>query len=585
MPTGSIARQSRAAGWWVGALTVAVAVMATTFGSPPAISEIGPTSYLPPDGFRVRFTGGSGALATEWAVDQASGLINAGPAHFMYWLGASGLDISDTVTARQSTVFTNAAGVVVNREDTFMVAGDEGIGTGVEVRTWTDSRFYFPARLDLPTDLAAGKSWTSQGKAKVFTQSGDAQDTTYRATYQATAATTRDEQVRRCVHITMNLTVGTVTDSAVTRTWCPKLGVITLAETDATWQAAAANATIEPPVEKYFDWSLLDQLTFAPHTINDATVQGAILATPLTAPAVLSDGTIVVVQKQFHDSVGLTTEAEPIHSVWRARPGGRAITTATFGDLTVITTSNRQLVAYDKFGRWVWQAQLPDQAVVAPVRLADLAVIATLDGSVTAVRLTNGEVAWTKRVGDAVRLRPQASADRVIVADLSQAVTCFGADGTQLWSQDSLSVNNLAISSGDDPVVVLGVPGRRGIGLDLADGTQRWSVPQPVSFVDMFALDQVMVVRDGNLTVGLDPHTGATTWAWDKARTYAGAGKGTHLLLLTDNKLVALDSHGSQVKEWPVALGNLGASSVSISFGTDRVLLWQQRSVLLGVAK
>ncbi len=584
MSTGSITRQPRAAGWWVGALTVALVVMAATFGNPPAVSQVGPTGYLPPDGFRVRFTGGSGALATEWAVDQASGLVNSGPAHFMYWVGAADQDFTGTLAARQSTVFTNAAGVVVNREDTFMVAGPEGVGTGVEVRTWTDTRFYYPARLDLPNTLSAGKSWTSQGKAQVFVKDGTVDDTTYRADYQATAPTSHDELVRRCIHITMTLTVGRTADAPTTRTWCPQLGVVTLAESDATWHAAASNTTISAPTASTFDWSLLDRLTFTPHTINQPTVQGSIQAKPMTAPAILSDGTIAAVQQLSRDSVGLTTAAEPIRSVWRARPGGTATSTATFGDLTLVATSNRQLVAYDKFGRWVWQAPLPDQALVAPVRLADLAVVATLDGNVTAVSLTTGQVAWTRRVGDAVRLQPQASADRVVVADLSQTVTCFGTDGTPLWSQGSLPVTNMAISSGADPVVVLGVAGLRGIGLALADGTQRWSVSQQVSFVSMFPLDQIIAVRDGNRTIGIDPHTGDAAWSWDKARTYAGVGEGDHLLLLADDRLFALDSHGNQLKDWSLPLGD-ASSSTTLSLGADRVVVWAPQSVLVGAAK
>jgi outer membrane protein assembly factor BamB len=279
----------------------------------------------------------------------------------------------------------------------------------------------------------------------------------------------------------------------------------------------------------------------------------------------------------------LTTESEPIRSVWRSRPGGTATSTATFGDLTLITTSGRQLVAYDRYGRWVWQAPLPDQAVVAPVRLADLAVVATLDGNVTAVDLATGQVAWTQRVSDAVRLPPQAWGDRVVVADLSQTVTCFGTDGSRLWSEESLAVSNLAIAPGPDPIVVLGIAGRRGLGLALSDGVQRWSSPQEVAFVSMFPLDQVVAVRDGNLTIGLDPHTGATAWVWDKARTYAGVGQGTHLLLLGDDRLFALDSHGNQLKDWPLPLAG-GAPSASLSLGTDRVLVWSPRSVLLGVA-
>jgi outer membrane protein assembly factor BamB len=308
------------------------------------------------------------------------------------------------------------------------------------------------------------------------------------------------------------------------------------------------------------------------------------MAVPIAAPAILSDGTVVVVQKQFHDSVGLTTESQPMLTTWRVRPGGTATSTATFGDLTLITTSNRQLIGYDRYGRWLWQATLPDQTVVAPTRLADLAVVATLDGSITAVTLTTGQIAWTAKVRDAVRAQPQTQADHLVVADLSDTVTCFGTDGTTEWSQDSLPTSNFAITPGADPVVVVGVGGRRAVALSLTDGTQRWSLPLRMSFTTMLGLDHAMVVRDGNLTLGLDPATGTTAWTWDRERSYAAAGQGNQLLLLTENRLIALDDHGRQTKDWAVPLGDLGVSGATLSLGRDRVLVWGQHAVLLGTA-
>jgi len=556
--------------------------MATTFGNPSSVSSIGPTAYLPPDGYRVRFTGPTGALATEWAVDQAAEFINPGPVHFPHWMGNAGLSYIDTLAARQTTVFTNSAGVVVNREDTFMVVGPNGVGTGVEARSWTDARFYYPARLDLPTTLAAGKSWMSEGKAEVVPKSGKSQNTTYRADYQATAPTTHDEQVRRCVRITMTLKVGTVAEPPATRTWCPQLGVITLAESDGTWEASAANATIPAPSAAEFRWDAVEQLTFTPRTINQPTIPGSILASPISAPAILSDDTVVVVQKQFHDAIGLSTQDEVARSVWRARPGGTATSTATFGDLTLVTSSSRQVVAYDRFGRWVWQAPLPDQAVVAPVRVGNLAIVATLDGNITAIDLTSGSLSWTRRVPDAVRLQPQAFNDRVVVADLSNHLTCFTSDGTQQWSRAGMPANNLVIEPGPSALVVVG-GAQQATGVALTDGHTQWQTPLRMSFVSLVALDGIVAVRDGNATVGLDAASGAVAWQWNQTRTYAAIGQSNALLLVADGRLLALDSAGRQIKEWPLPLSGLSGTKVMLSTGTDRVLVWSDRTVLLGV--
>jgi outer membrane protein assembly factor BamB len=290
------------------------------------------------------------------------------------------------------------------------------------------------------------------------------------------------------------------------------------------------------------------------------------------------------VQKQFHDTVGLSTQTEPIRSVWRARPGGTATSTATFGDVTLIATSARKLIAYDLFGRWIWQAPLPDQSVVSPVHVGNVAVVATLDGSLTAIDLTNGSVAWTRRVTDSIRLQPQALNDRVVVSDLSHQLTCFSADGTRLWARDALPVSNFVIGPGTAPVVVIG-DGRQATGISLADGSTLWQTPLRMSLVSMVALDGVVAVRDGNLTTGLDTASGTTEWRWDQARTYAAIGHGDRLLLLADNRLVALDSHGRQLKEWPLAVTNLGTGDVMLSTGTDRLLIWTSGAVLQGVIR
>ena len=45
-------------------------------------------------------------------------------------------------------------------------------------------------------------------------------------------------------------------------------------------------------------------------------------------------------------------------SVWRAHPGGTLVTLASFGNVIVVTTSERRLVAYTDTGARLWSREL-----------------------------------------------------------------------------------------------------------------------------------------------------------------------------------------------------------------------------------
>jgi outer membrane protein assembly factor BamB len=561
---------------------VIVFILAATLGQPPTVSTAGPPGYLPADGFRVRFTTDTGSRASEWAIDQSSQFINAGPVHFSFWMNQAQLNYKDTTAVRLSTVYANPAGQDTAREDDFMVIADDGLRTGVEARSWGSSRFYFPGRLDVSAQMAAGHSWTSEGSAWVL-GSVAFDKTSYKAEYSAAAATSRDLQVRRCLVVTMKLSIGTSADPPVTKTWCPGLGIVAVDDAQGSWRATEDSVSLPAQPEGTFDWSSAERLQFAPHSINDLSVKGAIQAAPMAPPALLSDGTVVVAQKIWPDSLALNLAAEPITSAWRVRPAGSTTASATLGGITLIADSNLKLVAYDSHGRWLWQVTLPDEAIVAPVRLGDAAVVTTLAGSVTAFDLASGAVKWSHRLNDSIRLDPSVGSDRIVVADQSGKTVCFDTGGIEQWSIQLTSPDRFLVVPGAKPVVVVRESGAMASGYSLADGTRLWQQHTTLKFTDMIRLDTVLAVRDGNLTIGMDPTTGARLWAWQTERTYAGIGGGRGVLLLANQKLILLDDHGKQLKEWPLDLADLDQKTVFMSAAWGRVLVWAPRRVFLGV--
>jgi len=585
VPNRAANRRPPRPGLWVGALTLIVFFCTTVFGSPSTVSETGPTGYLPADGFRVRFSGPTGAWASEWAVDKVMGFTNPGPRHFSVWLGGAGINL-DATGVRLSTVYTNTSGKVVNREDDFMVLGADGVRTGVEVRTWTDARFYYPGRLDLSTQMAAGRSWVSEGKAWVLKAGGGEEKTTYRAEYSAATSATKEDQLRRCLLVTMKLRVGNVVDTPVTKTWCPGLGIVAVTDAGGEWLATNAAVTAEVAPEVGFDWTTAERLQFSPHSINDLSVKNAIQISVTSAPAILDDGTVVAVQRIWRDSVGLSTATEPMTASWRVRPGGLVTASGTLGGITLIANSKLQLIAYDATGRWLWQAPLPDQSVVAPVRLGNSAVVATLDGSLSAFDLATGTPRWSHRLSDSIRVELSASADRVVAVDQQGQLACFDANGVQQWSVEAGDSKSLIIVPGANPTVaVLAAGGSKFVTYSLTDGQQISHFRNAGRIESLIGLDGLVVARTVTAVVGVDPSSGAALWTRQTARTNAGIGGGSRLILATDDRLILLDERGQPLKEWLLESVKLGNQSLFLSTSAGRLLVWAPRKVYLGVTK
>ncbi len=566
----------------VGLILVSLLVLTAALGRPVTTADTGGAGWLPADGHRQRFAGPDGVEASEWAIGQAATLIGSGPGQFFTWLSLTKLDWATAGLARLSTVRLTGAGQVSGRSDDLFSIGSDGVRAEVVSGFDDTSLVYAPGRLDLPDNLAAGRSWTSEG-AVLVTDAGGATDTAgYRAEFSATAAGDRALTVRGCLVVTMREQIGDNQPASSERTWCRHAGITGFATDAGRWQPTdplAARVTPEAP----FDWSGADRLSFTARKVNQLGV-GTTLVSPVSAPGILADGTVVYANQVVPDVIALATAVDPPPAVWRARPGVRNTAAATFGTTTVVANVNRQLVAYGPAGEWLWEVRLPDLAVVRPARLGDLVVVATLDGSVTGYDLATGDRRWQQQLGIEVRVPPLVAGERVLVVDQGGQLTCFDAPGNQLWSTRVGRVEDLAVSAGPDPVVVIpNSDGPRVSGLSLADGSQRWTLRHRLTTQDVIALDRVVVLRDEDETVGLDPGTGQRIWSWRGPRTFAGIGGGGRLLLLGADRLVLLDGDGNQVTEWPVAIGDPSSGSAYLVAAHGRVLVHGPNGVMLGV--
>src|SRR5690606_36087722 len=93
------------------------------------------------------------------------------------------------------------------------------------------------------------------------------------------------------------------------------------------------------------------------------------------------------------DIVAITASSAELTRAWYAHPGGDIVTFATVGDVTVVSTGLRRLVAYDGAGHRLWQHDLAELVVAPPTATQDGRVATVgLDGTVIMFDSVTGEV-------------------------------------------------------------------------------------------------------------------------------------------------------------------------------------------------
>ncbi len=577
MATSPAPERGRAPAIWVGVVVLALFAATALLGRPATYPDTGAAAWLPPDGTRQRYAGPGGTLSVEWALDRAASLIGSGPPAFLAWLGQTEVDWQTAAVARVVSVLASPTGDVLGREDDLFTVAADGVRAEVEAPSGGATRIYLPGRLDVPAGMTAGSSWDSSGTVLQITAAGiDRLD--YRSEY--TARTPDDPSLlpRGCVVVLMREQIGSEPATTAESTWCRHAGILSFQTASGSWQPdqSPSSAPVEPAAGS-FDWSRAGSLTFRARTVNTVGVD-APQVTPVSAPALLPDGTVLFANQVTQDVLAVDASGEPPSISWRARPGGRNTALATFGTVTVAAGSARRLVAYGPSGRWLWQQRLSDLSIVSPARLGDLVVVATLDGRVTAYDLASGAERWSWTSSAEIRVAPVATGDRVLVADQAGQFTCVDTTGAPVWSIEAGRVERFAVwtdpGRGAPSVVVLPQAGGTHVqGRSLADGSRLWRVREYADAKDVIALDRLVILRDDEASVALDPLTGARRWSWRDARTLAGIGGGERALLLTGQGLVLLDDRGAVTKEWPLSVP-LNTSTPYLVASGHRILLY-----------
>ena len=477
---------------WLPVLVVGLvtALMAgALFAADRGSSMTAPTAasrYLPADGavsYRVRNTATGRSSVTSKLVEESDrtsgGLVTTG---LDYTLGTRvggviGFDQLDRVklwrtTGTQVSSFGERQQIRVYGVDraVALIADSSAAATDV----------YSPGLIELPSDVAPGASWSSDGEVGARRYHGE---------LRAESASDGCLQVSGTIEESPK--AGSPDNSQpvrkrqVSKLWCPGQGIVSeeVVEGGTRTTSALAAAGIASAVRTVDDtWAWTDPATwrrrdFGLRSTDPSLGPGTMTGTPALVPAVVTASGLLVRATNGDDLVATTPQTvDTWTSLWRMHPGGTVLTVAGFGNVVVATTSRRQAVGYSDTGLRLWTAQLDDVAFHPPVRVDDQRIaIGDAAGGVRVVDVRTGDESWHAQVGDQLSA-PLLADQRVVVAlDAGGSTTAFAADsGEQLWRSEVSGV--LGAIFGD--LVVVRQEGTLEA-LEVGTGRHRWLLAQP----------------------------------------------------------------------------------------------------------
>ena len=536
--------------WWLPLVALAVVgtllsvvVHAATTDAQPA----GTTShYLPPDGSVAwqQTTAGppERSRSTTSAVESArlagvAGVFALDPVLSVELVGEAAADpglqlwrtISTPVDGRgQSTqVYRTDEGVALLGEN-----GPDGL-----------LRFT-PGLLELPADVAPGRQWSSAGTT--------GPGRSYRSEMTAEAAD------GSCLQVRGRLALGDGTgtrDLDLERTWCPGRGLVADAVTEGRSRTATVSrdpaaprpSTASEPV-RWSDPQAWTHRELATVAVDPRAGAQPVVGTPKQlAPVRTASGVVIRALDGQRDLVGTErADASSWRTVWRAHPGGQVLTLAVLGDVVVVTTSDRAVVAYGDDGVPLWRVVLEELAPTPAVPLTDDAlVLVGLDGVVRTFGVADGVAGWTHALDADVTLAPAVGAGLVVVADRGGTTTALDAGtGAQRWSVPLLGTGVVVADPG---VVVL--QDQSAHALDPADGRHRWLRPFRGSVQTLVPAGDGVLVATGSTSVRLD-RAGQVTARLDGFFDVTVTAE--HLVGWGRSEATLLDAGGTELARWPL---------------------------------
>jgi outer membrane protein assembly factor BamB len=424
---------------------------------------------------------------------------------------------------------------------------------------------YSPGLVVLPADAAPGVTWQGEGAA----MPGNLYS--YRMTGEIAAAAegcllaTTDT---RYIEPESGDEVLVILEEA---TWCPGRGIV-LDEGDVSGTRVsftseqlpstgglARDVVTEPAASEWDEasrWRARD-LAFQ---LSDPAYGDSPQGVPFDGlAAVTSNGTLVA--SIGSRLAGYTVEGTTATRSWVASPGGDLLEVTAIGEVTLVTTAERRLLAYDERGARLWSMRFPDVVVASPTPAGDGdIVVVSLDGTLRRIDLATGETVWSVALRTDVSEAPAVGGGLVVIVDRGGTVLARSlADGAERWSTELASAERAAI--GDGLVAVQGSTGAVWA-LEARDGARRWDS-------DQLGVSRRIVVLDGTVVAQSDEGTVAWDAAghriWSSAASEALVSDGDHLVLAGAQALERRAPDGELFDEVEIGPGPLGATRVVLA--------------------
>ena len=479
-----------------------------------------------------RFTGVTGLLSTDAA--------------FGTQLFGETADERDTVRIWRtiSTVYDDPAAPypttrMYRANGAVELLGETSPGTGY---------IYSPALVELPADVAAGSAWTGSGSAN------DVLD--YRSDFRAVPAGDDD-----CLEVTGEIRYTSKQGQSgptvsLQRTWCRNRGLVSATKSYAdlvTRTTQAATGSPRPPDTRgpLPRWTAPDSWT--EHRLNAISIdptfgQQQMSGSPQAlAPARTESGLMVRAAASTNDLIAFTPKTQTDWvSAWRAHVPGQILTLRSFGNVILVTTSERRLVAYSDLGIRLWHRDLDEIASAPPVRISDSDVVLTdLAGNVHRVALATGAELWRHRLGADVTVPPAVGGGIVVAMDRGGTVTALDeATGQRRWTKELTGKGAGFVGT---TLVVL--QDQTAHGLDPTSGDRRWLRPFFGTFTEVAPLADRLVLASESATVLLDDAGRVTARLPGYLRLTVAADR---IVGWGQREAEVFDASGSVVRRWPL---------------------------------
>ena len=360
---------------------------------------------------------------------------------------------------------------------------------------------YSPALVELPADIGPDQHWSSTGSAgAIFDYDAifrsEAGDNGCLKTFGELSYVTKQRQHARTI--------------VLERTWCPGQGVIASSESFAdvrrTTVLAPAPLTSPKTVDSSITWAATerwverdyDSISINP-TFGEGSINGT--AAPML-PVRTESGLLIRATDTLNDLVAFTPKTQTQWVlVWRSHVPGQILTLTAFGNVLLVTTSERWVVAYSDTGVRLWQQSLDEIAPAPPVRASDGdAVLVDLSGAVRRLGLSTGEVVWRHDVGSDVKVAPAVGDGIVVVMDRGGTTTALNAEtGEPAWT---LALAGEAADFLGGTLVL--IQDQTAHGVVPGTGARLWLRPFFGSFNELATVGDRLVLATQTATVMLD---------------------------------------------------------------------------------